>query len=118
MSAPQMLVQLTVEELEELVQRAVSKALEERMPETSGPSSLLARSGLALALGCSLATVDRAVKDGCPFVVVGRTKRFDLARVQQWLATRTIEPVQAKPAKAAPVASLAGVRRLSRGASR
>jgi hypothetical protein len=117
-SAPAMVVQLTVEELRELLRSEVSRALEEHKPEAAGPSSLLARSGLALALGISLATVDRLVVDGCPHVIVSRTKRFDLAKVQEWLATRTIEPVQAKPAKAAPVASLAGVRRLSRGASR
>jgi len=108
-----MVVQLTVEELRELLRSEVSRALEEHKPEAAGPSSLLARSALALALGCSLATVDRMVRDGCPFVVVGRTKRFDLEKVQAWLGTRTIEPAP-KPAKRPDNVSLAGVRRLSR----
>lgn len=117
MSGATWIGQLTVEAFREIVRAEVKEALASCAAESPAPcTSLLARSGLALALGISLATVDRLVVDGCPHVIVSRTKRFDLARVQEWLATRTIEPAPVKPAKAAPVASLAGVRRLSRRA--
>lgn len=118
MSGATMLVQLSVAELEAIVAGAVSKALASCTAASPAPQScLLARSALAMALACSLATVDRMVNDGCPFVIVGRTKRFDMARVQAWLATRTIAPAAVAP-KPTPVASLAGVRRLSRGAAK
>lgn len=120
MSADRLLVTLTLAEHAELVRKAVAAELDARgftSASPAQPSSLLARSALAMQLSCSIATIDRMVRDGCPFVIVGRTKRFDMARVQAWLATRTIAPAAVAP-KPTPVASLAGVRRLSRGASR
>ena len=111
-----MLVQLTVTDLEVLVERAVAKALADHGPERPAACQpLLARSALALALGCSLATIDRMDRDGMPHTIIGRTRRYDLAAVRAWLDTRKM-PEAPLPPSPAPAVSLAGVRRLSRRA--
>jgi hypothetical protein len=49
---------------------------------------LLDRSGLARALGCSVASVDRLVRDGAPCVWLVESRRFELAVVLEWLRGR------------------------------
>jgi excisionase family DNA binding protein len=49
---------------------------------------LLTRQQTAQALGCSLATLQKLVGDGCPSVRLGESPRFELARVLEWLRER------------------------------
>lgn len=74
---------------------------------------LATKSELAHALDCSIATIDRMVRDGMPYVRVGKTKRFDVGACRAWCESRVTAPAPA-PAPRQPV-SLAGVRRLSGG---
>ena len=50
---------------------------------------LLDRTGLALALGVSLSTIDRLIAKGCPFVWVLDSRRFEFEKVKAWLYHRT-----------------------------
>ncbi len=56
--------------------------------QEEGPPGLLGRTQLATRLGVSLATIDRACLQGCPFELVGTRRRFDLAAVRAWFAAR------------------------------
>src|ERR1700733_9757691 len=40
------------------------------------------------ALGISVATIDRLVREGAPVHLVGSRRRFDLATLRDWLASR------------------------------
>lgn len=50
---------------------------------------LLDRSGLAIALGVSVSTIDRLITKGCPFVYVLDSKRFEYEKVMAWLCDQT-----------------------------
>lgn len=71
----------------EEVRAAVAEQLATLAPP-SEPPTLLDRKGLARALVCSVATVDRMVREGMPHVLLGDSRRFDLPVVKGWLATR------------------------------
>ena len=74
------MVVLSAEELEELVQRALGKAL------ANDPAPLLLdRQGLAQKLGCSPSHVDQLRKMGMPALKVGHMPRFEPARCLEWL---------------------------------
>jgi hypothetical protein len=76
---------------------AAAAALEE---ENSKPSSgvptraVVDRSGLGLALGVSLATVDRLRLAGCPVIFVCEAPRFEVSAVLDWLRRRSVEDGQ------------------------
>lgn len=53
----------------------------------NGPK-LLDRAGLARAVGKSVASVDRLVREGLPFLAVGDVRRFELDAVLAWLRAR------------------------------
>ena len=81
------LVVVAPEALSELVTAAVASALEGAA--TSGPPPLLDRVGIGKALGVSVATVDRLVRQGMPHVLVAEARRFELLAVLEWLRART-----------------------------
>lgn len=57
-----------------------------RMTANDEPrDTLLTRAECARALGVSIPTIDRAIRDGCPKVTIGRAVRFDLAAVRAWM---------------------------------
>lgn len=62
------------------------------------PPKLLRAREAARALSVSVATLNRAARQGCPHVVVGTGNRFDLAEVRAWFHGRGRAPVE----KAAP----------------
>ena len=76
---------------------------------------LATKSELAHALDCSIATIDRMVRDGMPYVRVGKTKRFDVGACRAWCESRVTAPAPAPAPAPRPPVSLAGVRRLSGG---
>jgi len=55
----------------------------ERTPAT-GPA-LLKRKGLAVALDCSLRTIDNLQANGLPCLRIGKSRRFILTEVVAWL---------------------------------
>lgn len=71
--------------LRAIVAAAVAEAMAAHEP--AGPR-LLDRAGLAEALGCSLSSVARLVRDGCPCIRLGDSPRFELGEVVGWLRTR------------------------------
>lgn len=82
------LVLVTPAELAALVRGAVDAALAEREPDV-GPV-LLDRSGLARALGCSVATVNRLrLEPDFPELRLVDAPRFVLADVLAWLSARS-----------------------------
>lgn len=94
-----------------------AEAIARSMPQPQSAPGLRRTPEMAEELGVSVATFNRTVLEGMPFVVVGKTRRFDPEAVRAWLASRSVErgnaqsPNIPKPAQT----SLAGVRRLSRG---
>lgn len=72
---------LTRSELEELVTRAVRAAQSSGSPEPA----LVDKQDLARQLGCSAAHIDHLRKKGLPCVPVGRSVRFEPAKVLAWL---------------------------------
>ncbi|MBK8994614.1 MAG: hypothetical protein IPM35_02535 [Myxococcales bacterium] len=82
-----MVVQLTLEDLAELVRGAVADVLADHGPAQPAPA-LVDRAGLARALSVSLSSVDRLLREGCPRVRIGDAPRFDVADVIAWLRAR------------------------------
>ena len=77
----------------ELIRRAQAllETPVERQPEpvaVKPVGALLDKSGIADALGCSTAKIDRLDKLGQPFVRVGDSKRYRLDEVLAWHASR------------------------------
>jgi hypothetical protein len=64
---------------------------------STGPAPLLDRAGLARALDVSIATIDRLVLKGCPFVMVLDCRRFDLDEVKPWLRSRPYPSERGEP---------------------
>jgi excisionase family DNA binding protein len=92
LAADALAVTLTAEQLRGLMREAVVDVLEQEGP-TLCPV-LLTRQQTAQALGCSLATLQKLVADGCPFVRLGESPRFELARVLEWLRERDCQREQ------------------------
>jgi hypothetical protein len=65
---------------------------ERKAPPASVPGGWIDKITASKALGISVATMDRLVRAGAPVHVVGARRRFDLADLRQWLATRGSEP--------------------------
>ncbi len=75
-------------------------------------AALLSKQQLASALAVSTATIDRLCREHTiPFLTVGDSRRFELARVREALEARTAETT--KPPRQ-PEANPGGVRVLSR----
>ncbi len=87
-------------------------------PLPASPEPLVSRLEIARLLGCSIATLDRLIREGAiPYLVVGETKRFDVQAVRAALAARIeTAPRPVPQLEAAPVPT--GVRLVSRGGSR
>lgn len=92
------LVVMPAADLVKLIEGAVARALAAR-PQELPATGQVDRRGLARALGCSLVTVDRAVRDGLPSSAVGARRRFDVEACRAWFAARGQRPVP-KPAPA------------------
>ena len=56
------------------------------------PEGLASRGKTANVFGFSLSTLDRLCRDGCPYLIVGTRRRFDLAQVRAWFAARGSKP--------------------------
>lgn len=103
-------------ELTALVRAIVLTVLEEQRAAATVPANdepkLVTRGQCAKALNISLATLDRAIKLGCPTVPVGRGVRFDVAAVRAWLDKRGRHPIR-EPKDAVPGAVIraAGLRK-------
>lgn len=93
---------LGAELVDELVER-----LDARPATPATSARMLTKAELAIALGCSTATIDRDAR--IPFVRVGESKRFDLEAVRAALA----EP---RPATSSTSTSSGGMRLLRRAA--
>jgi hypothetical protein len=77
--------------IEDSLRTIVREALAELLPPPAAPErrpALLDRKAIATELGVSVATVDRLCRDGMPFVRLGDSKRFELARVLEWARNR------------------------------
>jgi len=88
------LIVTTPEQLQQIVSDAVAKAIANTKPTTP---TLLDMAGLGRALGLSAPSVRKLIRAGAPFLSCGDLKRFDLAAVCSWLASRrntpSVEPV-------------------------
>ena len=75
--------------LVDAIATAVVARLEARQPPEPKPAPkpepLMSRGEAAEHFGVSLATLDRWVRKGAPFLRVGCVKRFDRAELQAWL---------------------------------
>ncbi len=80
------IVVLEADELRVIVGEALAEALASHEPAPA--PALLDRSGLARALGCSVSTVARLAKEGCPRVMLADAPRYELGAVLAWLHKR------------------------------
>jgi len=67
---------------------------------TAATPSVCTKRECAMALGVTTATIDRAVRNGCPMEHVGTLRRFDLAKVRAWFESRgrrTVRPDDEDP---------------------
>lgn len=88
------LFELEAEEHAELVAEKVKRVTS--APAPAEPPRRLKKSELAQHLGVSTVQVDRLDREGQPFIRIGDAKRYDLAEVLAWHASRT----SSKPAPA------------------
>lgn len=90
MSAAKMIVQLTTDDLEELVSRAVAKALA-KVP--SAEREILTRDEVAELLGVNPRVVLRYVEhEGLPASKLGPLWRFKRSDLAAWLDERRVQP--------------------------
>lgn len=68
----------------------------------SANTEMLTPTELAAALRISERTVARMVTDGCPSMLVGARRRFDLATVTQWAQERGCQSAKTKTADTMP----------------
>lgn len=88
MSSALRVVTITVEELEQLVEAAVRRALGSR-----SPSEWLSAEECAELLRCKRSAIPTLVsRDGLPASRVGRSYRFKRAEVEAWLVERSERP--------------------------
>jgi hypothetical protein len=73
--------------IREELERAVAELVSELRADGAAPR-LLDRDGAARLLGVSTKTLDRLVKEGAPFLLVGDAKRFEPAVLVGWLKAR------------------------------
>jgi hypothetical protein len=73
-----------------VVREELDRAVVELVAElrADGTPRLLDRDGAARLLGVSTKTLDRLVKAGAPFLLVGEAKRFEPAALVAWLRGR------------------------------
>src|SRR5690606_21931433 len=71
------------------VRSGLADLLAEIVSQQSPPKPL-DRRGLAEWLGCSLPTVDRLRREGCPELMVGDSPRFEPDAVLAWLREREV----------------------------
>lgn len=64
--------------------------------------SMLTPAELAAALRVSERTVSRMVIDGCPSMLVGSRRRFDLVAVTTWTQQRACQPAKTPKATGTP----------------
>lgn len=81
-------VVLSPRQLAAIVRQAVQDAAQSTF-SAPAPECLLTRQELAARLKCSVATVDRSVRDGCPHVKLGDDRRFRFRDVVRWLEERS-----------------------------
>jgi hypothetical protein len=83
------IVTLTRSDLYGLLQQAAMRgaklALAEHAQQVAQQPRLLNRKQLCATLGRSLASLDRDIQAGLPFVRIGAHRRFDLPAVMLWL---------------------------------
>jgi predicted DNA-binding transcriptional regulator AlpA len=109
------LVVLTPEQLTTLIREAIAGYLGASATSSQQSSSaLLSRAACSNALGISVASLDRICNDGCPFITIGKSRRFDLAAVREWLATREQPEKTVRKSGNVSNVTLHGCTRLSR----
>lgn len=76
------MVLMSVEQMLEAIDEAVKNAISEATPR------LLDKAGLAARLSCSVSSVTRLLRKGCPHMKVGDSPRFIYENVIDWMATQ------------------------------
>lgn len=84
--APRLLVHLSEDDLEALIDRRLAVTLDELRAEPA--PALLDRQKLAHALSCSVKHIDRLRAEGLPELLLGDLPRFELSEVLRWLKAR------------------------------
>lgn len=80
-------LELLIDAIAERIGERVESRLAERDDSDLRPV-VVDRRGLAVALGCSVDTIDRLRREGIPRVRVGDTERYEIDRVLEWLRDR------------------------------
>lgn len=74
--------------LQQAAQRGAELALAKAKAAEGASGGLVNRGEMAQLLGVSVATLDRLIADGLPFVRVGSHRKFNRDGVQAWLDQR------------------------------
>jgi hypothetical protein len=83
-----MLVQLTTEQLHELIRGAVADALDEHHPTQDEPLTV-SGAEMAMRLGVSRSMVHNLRLEGCPCLRMGDHYRYEPEAVLSWLRSRS-----------------------------
>lgn len=76
---------MSVDQVLEAIDEAVRNAISEATPR------LLDKAGLAARLSCSVSSVTRLLRKGCPHMKVGDSPRFIYENVIDWMAQQPKE---------------------------
>lgn len=76
------MVLMSVDQMLDAIGEAVKDAISEATPR------LLDKEGLAARLSCSVSSVSRLLRKGCPHLKVGDSPRFIYENVVDWMATQ------------------------------
>ena len=76
------MVLMSVDQMLDAITMAVCDAIAEATPR------LLDKEGLAARLSCSVSSVSRLLRKGCPHMKVGDSPRFIYENVIDWMATQ------------------------------
>jgi hypothetical protein len=83
------LVVLTTDQLTDLVEEAVARALDQYVATQPPPAQLLKSSAMAERLDISESQLGNLCKEGLPHMLIGdRVRRFEPAAVLEWLRGR------------------------------
>ena len=78
-------ITVSIDDLRQIVLDSVAEAITGASPKTN---RVVTKEELAEAMSCAGCTIDRMVREGMPFVLVGQSRRFEVDACMQWCANR------------------------------
>jgi excisionase family DNA binding protein len=95
-----LLFQITVDELERIVQRACKAAVEQYRDSLKTPVlEVMTKAELADYLRCSVSKVNSYMGKGLPFFMFGEHPRYRKSDIDRWLKSEHLQEIQRQTAE-------------------